>query len=933
MRTARAAVLAAGTLLLAARGFAETFYGTGIASLSFRGDAPVDERRLAALTELAPGRTLTGEAMRTSLRNLFATRLFSDLAVEASPSPAGSLVVVVFSAAPRIERLVLSSSVPASGRVLDAIGLGPGNPWQSDLKPRYESEIRRVLREEGYFDPKIATAVEAGADDTSVDVRFDVEKGPRALAGAPRFSAPLAPLDEATLLAKAKSKRGKPYRGTKAREDAERFAAAYRRAGYSRAEVRLDDESYDAASATVTPQYALFVGPRVILKVTGESEKVLRAHPDSPWTRGEPSDEDSLQLLKDGLRRTYQQKGYARAKVDVTFETTADEEFVAFTIDKGERWTISSLKVTGAVSLPPKDVFGALQMRPRGLLESGRYMDGDAAADRDALEALYRANGFRYARVSPPAVTEGASRDTLDVTFKVEEGLRTIVATRTVAGVKTVPENVLLPRLAVRPGLPFSESSVSDDAALLQSLYVDRGYVDAKVESSARFLDPVPPEGERAEVTYTMTEGTHVVFGKTILRGNRRTQPFIVEDRLANKEGSPFSLTKLLETQQNLARLGIFQKIELSTFPTDPETMSRAVVVTVSEARPWSLTYAVGGEYQPQATGTQFSARLSLGLSYNNLFGRALEVSGEGRISNRDPRIILSARDRSLFGGLVPVSVAAYQTRDIFLSNIDVKRTGGFLQAEFRPSTSLRTGLRYQYELVDPSSDPGLGADQRANQPSRISSVAGGATWDRRDDPLNPRSGTFLAADVKYAFPFLSADADFVKALLQAALYRPYRSTRLVFSVRGGVIWNHEECSPALRDAGTCSPNLIVPVPERLFAGGSSTHRAFARDNLGIPGETLNADGVGVGGTVQLVANAEWRIPVASSFEVALFFDIGNVWADPKNVSLGELRSGAGFGLHYQTPVGPIRVEYGLKLDRKPGEDAGAFALSVGYPF
>ncbi|MGZ5431206.1 MAG: BamA/OMP85 family outer membrane protein, partial [Thermoanaerobaculia bacterium] len=513
-------------------------------------------------------------------------------------------------------------------------------------------------------------------------------------------------------------------------------------------------------------------------------------------------------------------------------------------------------------------------------------MDGNAAADRDALEALYRANGLRFARVSPPAVADGPSRDTLDVTFKVEEGLRTIVATRTVAGVKTVPESVLLPRLAVRPGLPFSESSVSDDAALLQSLYVDRGYVDAKVESSARFLDPVPPEGERAEVTYTVTEGQRVTFGKTILRGNRRTQPFIVEDRLANKEGSPFSLTKLLQTQQNLARLGIFQKIELSTFPTDPETMSRAVLVTVSESRPWSLTYAVGGEYAPQATDTRLSARLSLGLSYNNLFGRALEVSGEGRISNRDPRIILSARDRSLFGGLVPVSVAAYQTRDIFLSNIDVKRTGGFLQAEFRPSTSLRTGLRYQYELVDPSSDPGLGADQRANQPSRISSVEGGVTWDRRDDPLNPRSGTFLAADVKYAFPFVSADADFVKALLQAALYRPYGTTRLVFSVRGGIIWNHEECPLELQAAGTCAPNLIVPVPERLFAGGSSTHRAFPRDNLGIPGETLNADGVGVGGTVQLIANAEWRIPVTSGFEAALFFDIGNVWADPNSVNL-----------------------------------------------
>jgi outer membrane protein insertion porin family len=931
MSFSRAALLALGALFVAARVSAETFYGTGIASLSFRGDAPVDEHRLAALTDLAPGRTLKGEAVRTSLRNLFATRLFSDLAVEASPSPAGSIVVVVFSAAPRIERLTISSGVPASGRILDAVGLGPGNPWQTDLEPRYEAEIARILREEGYFDPKIATAVGAGADDTSVDVRFDVEKGPRALAGAPRFSAPLAPLDETTLLAKAKSKRGRPYRGTAAREDAERFAAVYRKAGYSRAEVRLDDERYDAASAIVTPHYALFVGPRVVLKVTGEREKVVRAHPDSPWTRGEPSDEDSLQLLKEGLRRTYQEKGYARAKVDVTFETTADEELVAFAIEKGERWTISSVKVTGADSLRRTDVFGALQMRPRGLLESGRYVDGDAVADRDALEALYRANGYRYARVSPPAATEGASRDTLEVTFKVEEGLRTIVATRTVTGIKTVPEDVLLPRLAVRPGLPYSESTVSDDAALLQSLYVERGYVDAKVESSARFLDPVPPEGERAEVTYTVTEGRPVTFGKTILRGNRRTQPFIVEDRLANKEGSPFSLTKLIETQQNLARLGIFQKIEVSTFPTDPESMSRAVVVTVSEARPWSITYGIGAEYQPQAPGTDLSARLSLGLSYNNLFGRALEVSGEGRISNRDPRIILSARDRSLFGGRVPLSVAAYRTNDFF-SDIEVKRTGAFLQAEYRPSTTLRTGLRYQYELVEASSDPGLGADQRANQPSRISSVAGGVTWDRRDDPLNPRSGTFLAADIKYAFPFLAADADFTKTLLQAALYRPYRTTRLVFSVRGGIIWNRQSCPPELREKETCSPNLIVPVPERLFAGGSSTHRAFPRDNLGIPEKTLK-DGVGVGGTAELIANAEWRIPLASGFEAALFFDLGNVWADPDDVTLGQLRSGAGFGLHYQTPVGPIRLEYGVKLDRKPGEDAGAFAFSVGYPF
>ena len=932
MRMLRAALFAAGAVFFAARALAEATYGTGIASLSFRGDASLDTRRLEALTALQPGHTLTDEAVRTSLRNLFATRLFSDLALEVSPSPAGAIVVVVFAAAPRIEVLEISPGVPASGRILDAVGLGKGDPWQNDLRPRFEDAIRRTLRDGGYFDPKVATLVEAGADETSVRVHFEVQKGPRAVAGRPRFSSALFPLDEAALLAKAKSKPGKPYRGAAAREDGERFTAAYRRLEYSRAEVRFEAESYDSASATVTPRYALFVGPRVVLKVTGENESVVRSHRDSPWSRGEPSDEDSLQLLKDALRRTYQEDGYARAKVDVTFETTPDEELVAFTIEKGERWTISRVSVSGAVGLSQKAALGAIQTRARGLLGTGRYVDGEAAADRDALEALYRASGFRHARVLPPEVTEGASRDTLFVTFRVEEGNRTVVGMRTVTGVTSVPESDLLPRLAVRAGLPFSETNVSDDAALLQSLYVDRGYVDAKVEATTRFREPVPPEGERADVVYAVTEGTPVVFGKTILRGNRRTQPFIVEDRLANKEGSPFSLTKLLETQQSLARLGIFQKIELSTFPTDTETESRAVVVTVSEARPWSLTYGIGAEYAPQASAPQLSARLSLGVSYNNLFGRALELSGEGRFSNRDPRIVVSARDRSLFGGKIPISLAAYKTNDYY-SDILVKKTGGFLQGEYRPSATLRTGLRYQYELVNPSSDPGLGADQRLNQPSRISSFAGGVTWDRRDDPLNPRSGLYVTADLKYAFPFLAADANFLRALLQAALTRPYGVTRFVFGFRGGVIWNYQPCTVVPPDPVLCRPNLIVPVPERLFAGGSSTHRAFARDDLGIPGETLNADGVGEGGTVMLIGNVEWRIPVVSSFEVAFFFDIGNVWADPANVDLSLLRPGIGMGLHYQTPVGPLRIEYGLKLDRKPGEDAGAFLFAVGYPF
>ena len=935
-RAALIALCVAAVSAKAAPPTGDGLWGKTVASLSFRGDGVLDVKRMAGLTELGPGRVLTPGAVRISMRNLFATRRFSDLAVEAAPSGDGVAVVVVFAAAPRIASLALTKGIPVRGRVLDAMGLGAGDPWEADRLPAIEATIRRVLKDAGYFEAVVSAVVDAGADETSVDVRFDVRPGRRAIAGAPLWDGSLAPLTAEVLRARAKLKVGKPYKKATAREDAERFENEAHRRGYSRAEVRLEDERYDAATAVVSPRYSVFVGPLVVLEVTGEDETVVRGHTESPWRKGEPPDEDAVERLRLALKRTYEEKGYAKASVKVAFDTQPGREVVSFAIDKGARWHVERVDVTGTAGLPPRMVRSALETRPRGILEPGRYVSDEAARDRDALATLYREGGWRDVRIAPPSVADGTGEHALDVTFAVDEGVRTFVRRTAFEGIRLVPEKDLVPRLSVRPGAPYSESAVAADAALLQSLYVDRGFVDAKVEVTTHLAGPTPPEVEQADVTYAVTEGRPVFFGKTIVRGIRTTKPFVVEDRLANAEGSPFSLTKLLDTQQALARLGIFDRIDVSTLETDPETMSRSVLVTVSEARPWSLTYAVGAEYNPQNNASlsdQLSLRLSLGVTYNNLFGRALEVGVEGRASNTDPRLVFTARDRSVFGGKIPVSLAVYQTTDVPSTSYDVKRTGTFLQGEYRLTKNLRTGLRLQYELVNPSADPGLGADQRGNQESRIASVSSGVTWDKRDDPLNPRTGFLLGTDLKYAFPLLAADAHFFKVLSQAGLYRPWGKTRFAFSLRAGFIWNFEPCPDALVEAGTCAPNLIIPVPERFFAGGSSTHRAFSLDNLGIPGQTLNADGVGQGGNAMLIANAEWRVPVTGGFEVAFFVDVGNTWADPTYINLNQIRTGAGIGLHYLTPVGPLRLEYGLKLDRKPGEDPGAFAFAVGYPF
>jgi outer membrane translocation and assembly module TamA len=128
-----------------------------------------------------------------------------------------------------------------------------------------------------------------------------------------------------------------------------------------------------------------------------------------------------------------------------------------------------------------------------------------------------------------------------------------------------------------------------------------------------------------------------------------------------------------------------------------------------------------------------------------------------------------------------------------------------------------------------------------------------------------------------------------------------------------------------------------LPASERFFAGGDTTVRGFALDQLGTP-ETLDQDGFALGGNALLILNAELRIPVRGSIGVVGFLDAGNVFSRTTEIELGELRSAAGFGVRYRSPVGPIRIDLGFKLGRRevvPGvlETPTALHISLGQAF
>ena len=219
-----------------------------------------------------------------------------------------------------------------------------------------------------------------------------------------------------------------------------------------------------------------------------------------------------------------------------------------------------------------------------------------------------------------------------------------------------------------------------------------------------------------------------------------------------------------------------------------------------------------------------------------------------------------------------------------------------------------------------------------------MASLTPGTSLDRRDDPIDPKRGWMATAQLEYAFPFADANARFLKLFGQASVYVPL-GARTVFaaSLRGGAI---EPLASAPETRVADELELSAPAAELFYAGGRTSHRAYERDALGIVGETLIVESPGspddpfpAGGGGLLLANLELRFPIAGPVGGTLFVDGGNVWRDYRDVTPGEMKWGAGLGVRYFSPVGPLRLEIGWKLDREPFEDPYVWYFSLGNAF
>lgn len=776
------------------------------------------------------------------------------------------------------------------------------------------ARIARRMREDGWANARVEPYVDYDRPSNSVVLTFEMHLGEPQVLVAVEIDG--LPADE-TAVASPEVPDNRRLTDRLEERMRDQVEAKVRDLGYW--EGQVTGTSTRGSGRDTVLEIRVDPGPRYILEIVapeGAENLVREAVPDPGTEDLHPA---QTEALADGVRLELQRRGYLLAHVEAQLDSLGQVRKLTVTADPGTIRRVTAVEFPGVTSIDEERLRKVTDVHTgRASGWRGQRIDDDSLDDdRRALLDLYRRSGFPDATIAPAQLHADGPDGTV-VSFAIDESRRWSVVSVRVDGFPADAVGALDPTVLDRlESAPWDPRLLESIRRQLDARLFDLGYPDARVTSAANTSDP-----GHVAVAITAEPGAYVVFGQIVVAGLERTRESVV-DRNLRRAGlvgdTPYSRAVLLDAQRRLYELGLFRRIEIVPIPGQERRRRRGVVVRIEEAD--QRSYLVGLGWDNVA-----GVRATLGWSHLNLFGGAHAVSAEIRYSSREERWQLGLREPRLPRLDMPAFIAIYRTEEDF-DTWSQRRRGISFEIGDRYRRPWRSWYRYEYQIVEPDAPDEILSDlERQQQRIRIAAITPNLERDTRDDPLLPSRGSLASMSLEWAFPSFTADANYLKLQGAYSSYHPFANGTLAFGIRTGAI-------EPLATEGDAPPNLQIPIAKRFFSGGRISHRAFATDRLGVPGQTLEANGDPIGGNALVILNFEYQRPIRGILSGVLFVDAGNVWARPSAVDVGDIRWGAGLGLRVATPAGPLRLEYGYKLDRKAGESPGEVFLSFGVPF
>lgn len=629
---------------------------------------------------------------------------------------------------------------------------------------------------------------------------------------------------------------------------------------------------------------------------------------------------------KEAILSFYQAQGYPYANVEAKdeFDLKENRRTIRFLIDRGPIMRVGEITYLGNENI--SDLKLASQFTYFSPLKTRRgfFVEKEIETVVDRLISYYQSNGFLRATIKEPDFEYDLDNHQVNVRLAVVEGKQTTFEDIEIKGNNLFSKKDILKTIKFKKDDPVNPLLLKNQTKELEREYKKRGYKYADVQYPS--LADLP-EG-KIMVPILVDEGAKITLGDIIVRGNFITKERVVMREVVFDSGDIYNISDIERTRGNLFRLGFFQSVTILERPRDDLQGVEDIIIQIRERKQRILTLRPG-------ISTDDGYRIASTIGYTNIAGTGRSATLSGRLNRQvtnadilEHRLIFTYLEPSIFNYVdFKISLISEQADEV---NFDISRNSLILGLERLWSLNFRTTVQWELERRNPFNlEPDIVLSPLDETEARFGSLASIIDVDFRDNILNAERGTYHRLRFEYFDQAFLSDEEFYRLTLTNNFYVPiYRRIRSILSVRLGF-------SGTL---GVTAEDDIeqVPIEKRYRLGGNNSLRGYQRNCVGgLPaGTPENCSDTAVseapGGNSLFNYLLEFLFPVNDTVDFVLFTDGGNAFLTNSDFDVTNIRQSVGFGLRYNTFVGPLRIDYGIKLDRRTGESFGQLHFAVG---
>ncbi len=640
-------------------------------------------------------------------------------------------------------------------------------------------------------------------------------------------------------------------------------------------------------------------------------------------------DKSQLDRAEQEIKRQYLAQGkYGATVKTVVSPLERNRVAVRFEIEEGIVAKIRDINIVG------NNVFTTEDLRAEFLLttpnwmswwnKDDQYSKQKLTADLETLKSFYMNQGYLEFSIDSTQVAISPDKQDIYITVNVTEGEKYTISDVKLAGELQVPEEDLKPLVKISKGDTFNRQLVTETSKAISDRLGNEGYAFSNVNA----IPEINKQDHTAAFTFFVDPGKRVYVRRINLTGNTRTRDSVLRREMRQLESAWYAGDKINRSKERLDRLQYFDTVDVET-PAVPGTTDQVDLnVNVTEKSTGSIQFGAG---------LSSSDGVVLGVTVNqpNFLGTGNRVNTQINTSKTNTIYSLSYTDPYFTPDGVSRGFDVYR-RDIDTEDNDsVGRynsqsygTGVRFGLPLSEKDFLSVGLTADFTKVDLASDsPKQYLDFCGNSSGCTSNslqLSGSWTHDSRDNTLFPNKGVLQRISAEVSIPVL--DLEYYKIDYKHAWFKDV--TKDVTFMLNGELGYADSYG-----------NKEYPFFKNFYVGGVNSVRGYENGSIGPrdfdPG--TNED-FAVGGTTRIVGNAEVFIPVplikkSSQFRLSAFVDAGNVYGNNESIDLGELRYGAGVGVSWFSPFGPLKLVFAKALNPKDTDDTQTLQFQLGSQF